>query len=67
MADEGLEFRSNPISGMRGTPMGRSVFKLLRSARKGDLGNLAHQRSPQNAPREALPFHEVKPNWGIPK
>ena len=47
--------------------MGRSVFKVLRSARKGDLGHLAHQQRLPNQPHEALPFHDVKPNWGIPK
>ena len=67
MADEGLSFRSNPVSGMRGAPMGRSVFKLLRSARRGDLGMLAHPPEMKSAGKDALPFHEVKPNWGIPK
>lgn len=67
MADEGLEFRSNAVNGLRGAPMGHSVFKLLRTARRGDLGNLAHQPRLAAPGKEALQFHDMKPNWGIPK
>jgi hypothetical protein len=43
------------VRGMRGAPMGKSVFRLLRDA-KPDLENLMHQQDQKPIRGEALPF-----------
>ncbi len=48
---------------MKGAPMGRSVFRLLRAAR-GDLMNTLHQPPLKQYGHDALPFRPTGPIGG---
>ena len=57
------------VRGMKGAPMGKSVFRLMRAAHP-DLSNIAHQKPLQNYGHDALPFGQaspIPPNTGVGK
>lgn len=57
------------LRGMRGAPMGKSVFRLLRVAHP-DVSNIIHQKPLKGYGNDALPFKPsgpVPPNTGVGK